>query len=323
LSFTIPATICLSSFCFLCKNINLPRHLFFLLNPISGTKPKDALEKYLINRCRQAGFGYSIMHTTINTSAEMVRMQMTGEGATDLIAVGGDGTVNLAASAVAHSEILLGIIPVGSGNGLARSAGIPLNPAKAFDVILQGQYQLTDAFSINQHFGIMLSGIGFDAAVAKRFSHSRNRGLFTYTTQTLLEFFKASPYPFDIEVEGFQFSTEAFFISIANSNQFGNNVTIAPQASLCDGMLDVVVVQKMPKTVLPCALIKQLRHTQGFHKWKDSIGKKTILYFQTPQITIRNLRQAPLHIDGDPFPTKEKFEIEVVEKAVRLLVSDL
>jgi diacylglycerol kinase family enzyme len=297
-----------------------PRRIVFLINPISGTRTKDGLEEFLTRTCHEKGIEYMIVYSVRNMTADMLQMQLYDFKATDLVACGGDGTVNLGAAAVIGSGINLGVIAVGSGNGLARTACIPMKPSQALEIILNCHLQPTDSFTVNDRFGCMLSGIGMDAAVAERFAQSDQRGLFTYTTQTLIQYFKSNPYQFEIEVEGIRFFTDAFFISIANSNQFGNNVTIAPLASLNDGLLDIIIVQKMPKMMLPCALMRQLRNLNKKKKWMEEIGKKTILYFQTPEIIIHNPKHAPLHIDGDPASTDERLHIKVVPDAFNLWV---
>jgi len=319
--FTIFTTILPPAFRFLCSNHMIStRRIAFLINPISGTTTKDGLEKMLTAQCEAAGIKSLIIYTSPITTADMVRNHLFDFCATDLVACGGDGTVNLAASAVIESEINLGIIPVGSGNGLARTAAIPINTIKAFEVLFNGKLQSTDAFSVNGSFACMLSGIGLDAEVAERFSQSQRRGLITYTTQTLIQFFKTQPVQFEVEIDGFRFFTDAFFISIANSNQFGNNVTIAPQASLSDGLLDVIIVQKMPKATLPFALLGQLRHNHHMKNWAEKIGKQSILYFQTPEITIGNPKHAPIHVDGDPYPSGERVHYKIIKNAFKLWV---
>jgi len=298
----------------------MKRNLLFLINPISGTKSKDALEIYLKRKAAAAGLPYSVLYSTASMDAHTVLHAVEDAHATDLIVCGGDGTVNLAAKAVQQTNINLGIIPVGSGNGLARCAGIPLKPGAAFNVILKSNIQHTDAFKVNDHFSCMLSGLGLDAAVAENFAKSASRGLFTYTTQTLIQFFKANPYQFGIELPGFNFYSDAFFISIANSNQFGNNVTIAPKASLCDGLLDIVIVQKMLKASVPMAVLKQLRGNNKLRSIADAVGKQNVIYLQTPSLNIVNKQLAPLHIDGDPCETVKDLNIKVLPAAFRLLV---
>jgi diacylglycerol kinase (ATP) len=319
--FTIFTTLLPVGFRFLCNQpMNATRRIAFLINPISGTSAKEGLEQMLTGICSNEGLTYQVFYTARTTTADLLKMQLHDFGATDLVVCGGDGTVNLAASAVFQTGIHLGIIPVGSGNGLARTASIPLNPAKAFEVVLKGKLQPTDGFEVNGTFACMLSGIGLDAEVAERFSHSHRRGLITYTTQALIQFFKTQPVQFEVEIDGFRFFTDAFFISVANSNQFGNNVTIAPLASLSDGLLDVIIVQKMPKATLPFALLGQLRHNHHMKNWAEKIGKHCILYFQTPAITIGNPKHAPIHIDGDPYPAGDKVHYKIMPKAFDLWV---
>src|SRR5205085_76555 len=147
-----------------------------------------------------------------------------------------------------------------------------------------------DAFRINDQFSCMLSGLGFDAHVAHDFANKASRGLLTYTQQSLFHYFKAHPYQFQIVLENFSFYTEAFLISVANSNQFGNNFTIAPKASLSDGLLDIVIIQKMNKARLPFAILRQIRGNNKLQQLVDDITNKNILYFQTPSLTIKNLK---------------------------------
>jgi diacylglycerol kinase (ATP) len=162
----------------------------------------------------------------------------------------------------------------------------------------------------------MLSGIGFDAKVAHEFSESPRRGLKTYLKISIKNFFSARPYRFRIHVDGKTTETEAYFISIANSNQFGNQFTIAPKAKLNDGLLDVVVVQKMSKLQLILSVIQQIRYGDI----RENIFKKNcILYFQTPAFKVDNPGNAPFHIDGDPAATSDSFSVSVIPEAFQLI----
>ena len=203
---------------------------------------------------------------------------------------------------------------------MAYAAGIPKKPKDAILHLFKGTPQYIDAFRINDRFSCMLSGLGFDAKVAQDFSTSASRGLLTYTQQSLLNFFKAQPYQFEVTVEDFTFFTESYFISIANGNQFGNNITIAPQANLTDGMLDVVIVQKMSKAQLPFAVLRQIRGNNKLQNLVKEISTQNILYFQTPKLSIRNLKLAPLHIDGEPTETTDFFEVNVLKDCFKLIL---
>lgn len=231
---------------------------------------------------------------------------------------GGDGTVNRVVSSLYDTNVTFGIIPMGSGNGLAFGAGIPKNCSKAIDLIFKGNTGYVDAFKINGQFSCMLSGLGFDAQVAHDFANKASRGLLTYTQQSLVQYFKAHPYQFQIVLKDFSFYTDAFFISIANSNQFGNHFTIAPKASLDDGLLDVVIVQKMHKAKLPFAILQQIRGNNELQQLVEDMSQKNILYFQTPSLIIKNLKLAPFHIDGEPAETSDEFTVEVIRRCFKL-----
>lgn len=302
------------------EGIFMKRKMVFLLNPTSGTKTKEDLKNYLIRRTSAAGFRWQFLDSRADGNYDELKPEINEKIISDVVVVGGDGTVSAVAESLMGLDVNIGIIPVGSGNGLARAAGIPMKPSKALDIIFNNRSKLIDGFYINRQFSCMLSGIGFDAAVAHSFAKKSKRGLYTYTKESLLQFFKAEPFQFEIILPNFSFYSDAFFISIANGNQFGNNFTIAPKASLNDGLIDIVIVQKMPKAALPFAIIKQISGNNELEEMVEKISKKNIVYFQVPNITIKNINNAPLHVDGDPKETAEIFDIQIVPNALRLLM---
>jgi diacylglycerol kinase (ATP) len=296
----------------------MPRKLIFFYNPISGTKSKQALLDLISLQTKKEGLSFEIMETNAAGDYSYLSKKIKEEHITDIIICGGDGTVNQVASSLLHSEVNIGIIPMGSGNGLALAAGIPKKPAKALEIIFKGNASFIDGFYINQYFSCMLCGLGFDAQVAHDFAKQSKRGLATYIEQTFKNFFSAKAFPFILDIGEKRIKTEAFFISVANSNQFGNNVTIAPKASICDGLIDIVVVKKMSKARLLFSLLKQIKMGQVTAAEKK-YHKEDILYYQAKNISIQNPLQAPFHIDGDPADTAPKFEIKIIEKAFKLL----
>lgn len=300
----------------------MPRKFIFLINPISGNSKKDALTQEIRDFCTGKNMQFEILPTNAVGNYDFLIEKIKSDRITDLIIVGGDGTINQIVGSMVNAQIKInfGILPVGSGNGLALTAGIPKKIPKALELILNGEAKYIDAFTVNGRFSCMLSGLGFDAKVAHVFAQKAYRGLLSYTQQSILHFFKAQPYQFDIELDGHSFFTEAFFISIANSNQFGNHVKIAPHASLSDGLLDIVIVQKMNKAKLPFAILKQIRGNNRLQSLVNEVSKNNILYFQSPSITIRNLKLAPLHIDGEPADTEENIQIHILKKSFRLYI---
>jgi len=296
----------------------MQRKIVYLVNPVSGTTKKEMLEKLIEQKTREQSIDFEIHKSNVYGDYDYLKNKIENGSVTDIVIAGGDGTVNKVVSALYETDVNFGILPVGSGNGLAFCAGIPKNPVKALEIIFKGKPSPVDAFTINNQFSCMLSGLGFDAQVAHDFANKAFRGLLTYTQQSLYQYFKAHPYQFQIVLDNFSFYSDAFFISIANSNQFGNNFTIAPKASLDDGLLDIVIVQKMNKAKLPFAILKQIRGNNEIQQLVEDMSEKNILYFQTPSLTIRNLKHAPFHIDGEPAETEEEYKIELIRKCFKL-----
>jgi YegS/Rv2252/BmrU family lipid kinase len=297
----------------------MQRRFVYFINPISGTANKDGLIALIQKKTAQQHIPFEILHTNKNGNYAFLAEKIHTEKITDIIICGGDGTVSQIASFILKIKINVGIIPMGSGNGLAFAAGIKKKPSKALDIIFAGKASFIDSFYINKQFSCMLCGLGFDAQVAHDFAKQPTRGLATYIKQTVKNFFKAETYCFTISANDTTILIDAFFISIANSNQFGNNVTIAPKASLCDGLLDIVVVNKMSKTKMVYTLLKQIRLGKVKLVSETKYHNKGIHYFQTKKLTIKNKLAAPLHIDGDPAKTDTFFDIEIIENAFRLL----
>lgn len=298
----------------------MQRKIIYYINPISGTGGKKRLLEIIQQKTVQQQIPFEIAYTNAAGDYDYLKEKITKEKVTDIIVCGGDGTVNQIANALHGIQINIGIVPMGSGNGLAFAAKIPKNPGKALDVIFAGHAALVDGFYINQKFSCMLCGLGFDAQVAHDFAKQKRRGLATYVKQSVKNFITASPYSFEIIINGVTVISEAFFISIANSNQFGNNFTIAPQASLNDGLLDIVVVNKMSKMRMVWSVLKQIRNGQVRMYEDKKYHRNEIHYFQTKKLVIKNLQLAPLHIDGDPVETADRFEIEIQENAFSLLM---
>lgn len=297
----------------------MQRKILYIVNPISGTRNKKSLQDIIEKETRRAGFSYAVYPSVANGDYRFLYPIIKEQKFTDVIIAGGDGTINQAVNSLRKQEVQFGIIPCGSGNGLAFSAGIPKDPVKALRIAFNGRSKFTDGFFINSQFACMLCGLGFDAQVAHDFANSPKRGLTTYVKKTIEDFISAKAYPFVLIANGKELHTEAFFISVANSNQFGNNFTIAPKASLNDGLLDVVIMTKQNKLGVVYQTFKQVL---GFNKVQsiDVLKEQSsLLYFQTDNLKITNKGGAPLHIDGDPVETKKDLRFTVEKDSFRLL----
>lgn len=301
----------------------MERKFLYIVNPISGTRKKPTMVRSIRMVTEKAGFPFEFIDTRADGNYAGLRQYVENNNITDVIICGGDGSVNQVCSFLMGLDINIGIIPLGSGNGLALAAGIPRSLSKALNIILAGNASYIDGFTINNKFSCMMCGVGNDAQVAHDFAEQKTRGLKTYLKLSALNYFKSKCYPFTILFNGQIFDTDAYFIVIANSNQFGNNVTIAPKASLSDGLLDIVIVRKMSKLVLPFALLNQIAGSNTLEKTNNYRKNKNILYFQTKELKLINNASAPIHIDGEPVPTAKEIEFKIIPRAFRLLQPSL
>jgi diacylglycerol kinase (ATP) len=293
------------------------RKFLVFINPISGAKNKEAAKATVEKVLQENKLYYEVLPTEKEGKYIYLKNKIETDKITDIIICGGDGSVNQVGAHLVGINVNIGIIPLGSGNGLAFTAGIAASPQKAMQTILDGKAKQIDAFKINNDFSCHLIGVGFDAEVAHQFAVHPSRGGATYVKLVLKNYFKAKPFPFQIKIEDRIINTEAFFVCVANSNQFGNKIKIAPKASLSDGLLDVVIVNKTNKVNVFLKMMRQL--IAG--KVKPVAEKYGIVqYYQTKKISITNTEKAPLHIDGEPYKTNTHFEIEIIENALSLLM---
>jgi YegS/Rv2252/BmrU family lipid kinase len=295
----------------------MERKIIYFINPISGTKGKSSLKELISRETSKRQIPFEILPTNAEGDYAYVQQKIATEQITDIVVCGGDGSVNQVVQALASTGVQFGIIPMGSGNGLALAAGIPKASAKALEVVFTGKAILTDGFMVNEHFACMLCGLGFDAQVAHQFADQPKRGLGTYASLTTRHFFSAKPYPFRIIANKLEFTTEAFFLSIANSNQFGNNFTIAPKAVLSDGLLDVVIVKKIAKPLLLLTVMRQV--LAGRIRHIENSMNLPVIYFQTDELFISNPAEAPIHIDGEPWECQRQLHIRILPQYFKLI----
>jgi YegS/Rv2252/BmrU family lipid kinase len=277
------------------------------------------LEKKIIKKCTERNIAFEILFTSEDGNYTFLKNKIEKEGITDIVICGGDGSISPIISSLLNTKINIGILPLGSGNGLATAAGIPKSLDKAFEIIFDKSASCVDAFLVNNRLSCQITGLGFDAKVAYDFSLQKKRGLNTYIKQFFKNFFSAKTWHFEIEIEDRFFKEEAFCVCIANSNQFGNNFKIAPKASLSDGLLDIVIMKKTSKPRVLFELVKQVFSGEIKSIKEKDLHKQNVLYFQASQLKIKNIDRAPLHIDGDPVLSSEEFSIKILPSAYRLI----
>ena len=301
----------------------MERKLLYLINPVSGTKRKPLLKKTIEQKNQEKRLKFEIGETRSDGNYTFLKDRIINEKLTDVIICGGDGSVSTITSFLLDTNVNIGIVPTGSGNGLALAAGIPYSTEKALKIIFDGHSSPVDGFKINDKFSCMMCGIGCDAQVAHDFADRKIIGLKTYLQLSALQYFKAQPFNFTIKTKEHSLDVDAFFITVSNSNQFGNNITIAPKASLNDGLIDIVIVKRMHKLMLPFALLHQISGSNAVEELKNYRKNKNIIYFQAREATIINNNRAPLHIDGEPEPYTQKIKFKILPNAFRLLQPSL
>lgn len=222
------------------------KRIDFIVNPISGGRAKEPIVEQ-IDTSLGNGFETAVHYTKSSQHTIELAENAIQKGCDALIAVGGDGSINALGKALLHKNIPLGIIPAGSGNGFARHMGIPLNIEKALERIKAWKPKLIDAAEVNKEAFFATLGIGFDAHVSAQFANSKQRGLKTYIKASLNTFLTYEPKEYTLWLDNKKHTHKAFLISVANVGQYGNNAWIAPNASVQDGLLNLVILEPFPK----------------------------------------------------------------------------
>ena len=283
------------------------------MNPISGTSNKKGIPDLIRSGIDSERFDYEIRLTEYAGHAADIAAEARDNHVDVVVAIGGDGTVNEVARSLVHSETALGIIPCGSGNGLARHLLLPLNVKKAIAVINKCEIHKLDYGVINGHEFFCTCGMGFDAFVSQKFAESGKRGPISYLENILREGLKYKPETYVVEDETGTKRYKAFLISCANASQYGNNAYIAPQASMSDGLLDVVVMEPFDVLDAPQVSIDMMNKTL------DKNSK--IKTFRCKQLHIHRNQEGVIHYDGDPVMTGKDIDIHLEEKGINIVVN--
>lgn len=287
------------------------KRIVFVVNPISGTQGKKAILKWIDERIDRSIYDYSIVKTEYAGHASQLAAAAVHDGVDVVVAIGGDGTINEIARSLVHTDTALGIIPCGSGNGLARHLRIPMEPKAAIDIINRGEQLCIDYGKINNIPFFCTCGVGFDAFVSLKFADSGKRGLLTYLENTLHESLTYQPETYEIENEEGTVVHQAFLIACGNASQYGNNAYITPQASLMDGLMDITIIE--PFTVLDVPSLS----FQLFNKTIDQNSR--VKTMRAKKIKIHRAQEGVLHFDGDPLMAGKELEVEIIPKGLRVV----
>lgn len=247
----------------------------FVVNPIAGDKNKEEILEDIEVFAEQQGLKIMIMKTTGVNDKETLHQSIRSFQPQAVVAVGGDGTVNLVAQEIVATPIVLGIVPLGSGNGLSKDLGIPQNDIEAtLNLLRFSRIAEIDTLEVNNHFFIHLCDLGFNAHIVKLFNQSGKRGLLSYIKFSIREFFRFKTFKFRLYADGRSIKGNAFMITIANSNQFGSNITINPEGKMDDGKFEVILIRRFPRRKILGLFFHMLTNRIKFSPYCEIISCK-------------------------------------------------
>lgn len=278
------------------------QRVLLIINPISGVSGKGGLAEHTLAALAHTGWNIEVAYTTCHGDATRLAKDAVSRGFHAVLAAGGDGTVNETAAALCNSDTCLGIIPCGSGNGLARHLGIPIDIDDALSIIGNGRHLICDYGSVNDMPFFCTFGVGFDAEVSWRFARQHRRGKLSYIRSTIAEYIRYRPQIYTIRANGSIVTDKAFLVAVCNASQYGNNAYIAPHASLTDGLLDVTIIHSGSALSTMVA---------GADIMTGLIDKNAIIdTFRADSIIIERAADGPAHIDGEPIHIQNVMEIK-------------
>lgn len=290
------------------------RKIVFVHNPISGSHRLIPVIPIIERFVNSNLYDFSIVSTRHKGHATELAREYAAKNYDAVIAVGGDGTVNEVGCGLIGTGTALGIIPCGSGNGLARHLGIPMDPFKAVKWLDKSIFTEIDYGMMDDQPFFCTCGVGFDAKVSDSFSRAGSRGVLTYLESIMKEIATYHNETYKLSFDNSSETFEAFFITCANADQWGNNAFIAPTASLQDGLLDVICAH--PFSVVDAPLIA----FQLFNKQIDRNPNVSVK--KCRRVTITRDSEGPAHFDGEPVMSGKEIQIKLVSGGLKVLLPD-
>ncbi|WP_224999648.1 diacylglycerol kinase family protein [Cesiribacter sp. SM1] len=288
------------------------KHLVFIMNPISGTRKKEQVPQLAEQLLNSNRYTHTIALTERPLHATELARAAAEAGAAAVVAVGGDGTVNEVAAGILHTQTALGIIPFGSGNGLARHLGIPVNTTAAIQLLNKLHTITIDGALANGRPFFCTAGMGFDAHIGKLFAGGSQRGFGSYVRLALQEFVNFSPQRYAIEIDGKKLRRKCFVVTLANAGQYGNNAYISPEANIQDGLIDLCLMRPFPALMaLP----------MGLRLFQRSIHQSEYVeILRGEHIRISCSKSDCMHLDGEFLQMEKSLEVKVIPQCLKVVV---
>lgn len=285
----------------------------FVHNCRSGLINSPRIIRRTIERAlADAPFKYDFVETEYRGHAHEIAKRAVEEGYDAVVAIGGDGTANEVGSALLYTNTALGIIPAGSGNGLARGLAIPVAIRRAARLLVNGRVRTIDAGTIEERHFFIVTGLGFDALVGKLFDDRSLRGPLPYFYIGVREFLFFRPETFKLEFDGHTVERSALLVTIANNKQWGLGAIISPKAKPDDGKLDVCIIRNI-------TLIRALIHLPKLFTGKIDKVREYERY-QTTSLRISRQKPGPFHVDGEPVDAGRSVQIGIKPQALKIIV---
>lgn len=290
-------------------------YIHFIINPISGSGKHNLTPELIQEHFPADLYTVKTDYTTRKKHAVELTAAAVQNNPDYIVACGGDGTINEVASCLIGTSIILGILPVGSGNGLASNLNIPRDFKKAIDIIKKGQTTLIDAGKINESYFFSNTGIGIDAMIIKKYENSGRRTLVSYIKSALISSFEFKSESSIISFEEQTISTNPFMVFISNSNEMGYNMSLTPKASLHDGLLDLVIIPEL-------SFVEKL--VLGYYVLRNSVQKfKKAKHFLVTDIHIEIPSKifTDAQIDGEHYKLKSnKIDVSILPHSLKVVV---
>lgn len=291
----------------------MKKKILFVVNPFSGTRSKERKAELIHEHVSKAAFDFEVEFTLAKGHAVELAARAVAESFDYVVAVGGDGTMNECARSLVSTPVALGVIPMGSGNGLARHLGVPLDTAAALRMLKKAKAVTIDSAALNGTPFFCTAGTGFDAYIGLKFEGKKKRGFRAYVQTTLGEFFTYKPDVYRLTIGDNVAELPAFLVSFANAAQYGNDAFISPEASIRDGLIDVCILKPFPPAMALNLGLKLFNRTLHQSKYLQII--------RTRQVTLERPEPGPVHLDGEPHWMESTLHLNLLPASLKVLTA--